>query len=61
MFHLEKASDNVGVIATGIDVSTMSASDFQKLYQAWLDHSVLIVRNQHLTIEQFLGYGKNLG
>ena len=61
MFQLEKASDNIGVIATGIDVSKMSASDFQKLYQAWLEHSVLIVRNQHLTIEQFLGYGKKFG
>jgi taurine dioxygenase len=58
---LELASPALGVIASDVDVRTMSSLEFEQLYQAFLDHGVLCVRGQELTIEQYVAYSKRFG
>ncbi|MEZ5854668.1 MAG: TauD/TfdA family dioxygenase [Hyphomicrobiaceae bacterium] len=59
--EIEKATPGIGAIATGVDVTKMSEAEWQALYQAWLDTSVLIVRGQQLSKEDFLGYSRRFG
>ncbi len=61
MLKLEQASPEVGVIATGVDVTRMTDVEWLELYKAWLDHSMLVVRGQRLDVEQFLAYGRRFG
>lgn len=59
--HIEPAGEHIGAIVTGVDVARLSERDWQALYSAWLDHSVLIVRDQELDIASFLDYGRRFG
>jgi taurine dioxygenase len=59
--RLETAETGLGVIATDVDVNELSTKDWDALYRAWLDHSVLAVRGQKLDIEQFLKYSSRFG
>ena len=34
---------------------------FAPIYQAWLDHNVIVVRDQELTIPEFLAYSRRFG
>ena len=51
----------IGVEVSDVDLKTITASDFQKIYQAWLDHNVLVVTNQDLTIPDFIKYSERFG
>ena len=51
----------VGVEVTGVDVKQLDAAGFAPIYQAWLDHNVLVVRDQELEIQDFLRYSRRFG
>jgi taurine dioxygenase len=51
----------IGVEVTGVDVKTLGDQGFAPIYQAWLDHNVMVVRDQELTIEEFLRYSHRFG
>lgn len=51
----------VGVEVSDVDVRTISDEDFAKVYQAWLDHNVLVVSGQDLTIPEYLEYSRRFG
>ncbi len=59
--RIEKASENIGAIVTDVDIANLSDTDWNALYAAWLDHAVLIVRDQDLSIDGFLAYGRRFG
>lgn len=59
--HIEPASAKVGVIVTDVDMTRMSDEEWRRLYQAWLDHLILVVRDQEFTIPQFLGVAERFG
>ena len=61
MLEISQTNSKVGAIAEGVDVRTMSEDDFSKLYNAWLERNVLIVRGQHLDLGEFLAYSKRFG
>ncbi len=42
-------------------MNDMSDDDWRVLYQTWLDRGVLVVRDQHFTIEQFLAQARRFG
>jgi alpha-ketoglutarate-dependent taurine dioxygenase len=50
-----------GVEVTGIDVKTMGGATWNSIYQAWLDHNVMVVRDQELTIPDFIAYSERFG
>ncbi|MGE0419492.1 MAG: TauD/TfdA dioxygenase family protein, partial [Acetobacteraceae bacterium] len=51
----------IGVEVSGVDLKTISDSDFARVYQAWLDHNVLVVTGQDLAIPDFLAYSRRFG
>jgi taurine dioxygenase len=59
--HIEPASAHVGAIVTDLDMTRMSDEEWRRLYQAWLDHLILIVRDQDFTIPQFLAVAERFG
>jgi taurine dioxygenase len=61
MMQIRRMGPQVGVEVTGVDVKTLDAAGFAPIYQAWLDHNVLVVRDQALEIEDFLRYSRRFG
>ena len=59
--RLDTPESGLGVIATGCDVSKLAPGDWEALYDAWLEHKVLVVRGQRLGIEQFLAHSRRFG
>ncbi len=59
--QIEPTGTGLGVIASGVDVTRMSEDEWNALYQAWLDHGVLVVRGQNFSIPEFLAYGRHFG
>jgi taurine dioxygenase len=51
----------IGVEVSGVDVKTMDDATFGRIYQAWLDCNVLCVRDQELTIDDYLAYSRRFG
>ena len=51
----------IGAEIRGVNLSTISDSEFTDVYEAFLDHSVVVVRNQVFTIPQFLDYSRRYG
>ena len=61
MVQIRRMGLQIGVEVSGIDVKELDASGFAPIYQAWLDHNVLVVREQNLTFEDFLQYSRRFG
>ncbi len=61
MLEIRRMTPQVGAIAEGVDVRTMSEETFDTLYRAWLDCNVLVVRGQSLQLGEFLAYSKRFG
>lgn len=61
MLHIRQMGPQIGVEITGIDVKTMDESAWNRIYQAWLDRNVMVVRDQDLTIPDFIRYSERFG
>src|SRR6202795_216624 len=61
MLQIRKMGPQIGVEITGVDVKTMSEAEWNKIYRAWLDHNVLCVRDQDLTIPDFICSSERFG
>ena len=61
MMNIRPVGEQIGVEVSGVDVKTMSDEDFGKIYQAWIDHNVMVVKAQELTIPEFLTYSRRFG
>ena len=54
--------DGLGAEIRGIDLShKMDASTFSQVYEAWLQYSVLLFREQHLTDDDLIAFSQNFG
>jgi taurine dioxygenase len=51
----------IGAEICGVDVKTMDEAAFARIYQAWLDYNVIAVRDQDLTIADYLKYSRRFG
>jgi len=51
----------LGAEIGGIDLRGMNDADFAKLYRAWLDHSVLLIRGQVLTDDDLIAFSRRFG
>jgi taurine dioxygenase len=61
MVHIRRMGQQIGVEVTGVDVKTLNDAGFAPIYQAWLDCNVLVVRDQKLTMRDFLRYSCRFG
>jgi taurine dioxygenase len=59
--EIRKQTPTLGAEILGIDVRRIDADQFAKIYQAWLDHIVLVIRGQDLTIPDYLRYSSRFG
>ncbi len=51
----------LGAELSGIDLRSIDDSDFTAIYRAWLDHQVLLVRDQHLTDGDLIAFSRRFG
>jgi taurine dioxygenase len=61
MVQIRPAGPRIGVEVSGVDLRSISDSDFAAIYQAWLDYGVMAVTGQELTIREFLAYSRRFG
>lgn len=61
MVEVRRLGPQIGAEIRGVDVRALDDTAFAVIYRAWLDHNVLVVPGQDLTIEQFLGYSRRFG
>jgi len=62
MLDLRPITETVGTEVRGIDVTgTISARDFDRIYQAWIDTTILLFRGQKMTPDQHIAFSKRFG
>lgn len=59
--NIRPLTEHLGAEVTGIDLSAELERHVDPLRAAFLDRSVLVVRDQHLTEEQFVRLGRSFG
>jgi len=59
--QIRRLGPQIGVEVTGADVTTIAPAQFAQIYRAWLDHNILVVREQQLEIADFLAYSRRFG
>jgi taurine dioxygenase len=61
MVQIRQMGPQIGVEVSGVDLRTIDDAGFASIYQAWLDHNVMVVTGQELTMEEFLAYSRRFG
>lgn len=62
MLELVPITDGIGTEVRGIDVTDdIPDRDFERIYQAWLDTTILLFRGQNMTPEQHIAFTKRFG
>src|SRR6201994_262265 len=61
MVQIRQMGAQIGVEVTGVDVRTLDDAGFAPIYRAWLEHNVMVVRDQELTMDEFLRYSRRFG
>lgn len=62
MLELVPITDGIGTEVRGVDVTTdISDSDFERIYQAWTETTLLLVRGQKMTPEQHIAFTARFG
>src|SRR5436309_11767357 len=56
------ASDKpLGAIVEGVDLRTITDSEFDASYRAWLNYGVLLFRGQRLAAEDLIAFSRRFG
>ncbi len=58
MLHFEKASDAVGIIATGVDLKTITDAEFAEIQTQFFDHGVIFFRDQEMSEEDHIAFAE---
>jgi taurine dioxygenase len=59
---IEPLSGDIGAQVRGVDLgSAMNDAVFAIIYQAWLDHQVLLFRDQNITDPQMIAFSRRFG
>jgi taurine dioxygenase len=61
MVNVVKASPKIGAEIQGVDVKNMDDATFRVVYQAFLDHIVIVIRGQQLNEEDFMDFSSRFG
>ena len=51
----------LGAEVTGVDMADVDGVILDQLKKAWLDHKVLVLRDQHITTEEHIAFGRLFG
>jgi taurine dioxygenase len=61
MLEINRFGEHVGAEILGADVRQLDDNTFAQIYQTWLQCNVIAVRDQSLTVEEFLSYSRRFG
>jgi taurine dioxygenase/putative 2-oxoglutarate oxygenase len=61
MLELVPITEGIGTEVRGIDVTSISDADFDRIYQAWIDTTILLIRDQEMTPAQHVGFSRRFG
>jgi taurine dioxygenase len=61
MLKINPVSPLIGAEISGINLNTIDASTFAALHQAFLEHIVIVIRDQHLTEDDFIRFSGRFG
>ena len=56
MIEVRRLGARIGAEITGVDVLTLNDADFGIIYRTWLDYNVVVVRDQALTLPEYVRY-----
>src|SRR5262245_12743918 len=59
--HVVPTGAGLGAEVRGVDLRSINPATFQQIYRAWLDHSVLLFRNQHLSDGELIAFSRRFG
>jgi len=60
--RVTKLGANIGAEISGVDLARkLSAPDVEKIKQAFVEHEVLVFRNQRLSQDQYIDFARRLG
>ena len=59
--RIEAATPQIGAVITDVDLPNATDSEWRQIYQAFLDHLVLVVKEQNFTVPQFLSVAERFG
>ena len=59
--EIQKITGNIGAEITDIDLANVSDEEIGEIKKAWLDHKVLVLRDQHITEEEHIAFGRKFG
>jgi alpha-ketoglutarate-dependent taurine dioxygenase len=51
----------LGAEVTGLDMARVDDGVIDELRKAWLDHKVLVLRDQHITVDEHITFGARFG
>ncbi|WP_255950810.1 TauD/TfdA dioxygenase family protein [Streptomyces odontomachi] len=62
MLELVPITEGIGTEVRGVDVTGhISDRDFGRIYQAWIDTTILLIRGQHMTPAQHVAFTRRFG
>jgi taurine dioxygenase/putative 2-oxoglutarate oxygenase len=62
MVELVPITDGIGIEVKGIDVTrSISSADFDRIYDAWIENTILLFRDQSLTPTQHVEFTRRFG
>lgn len=61
MIEVHRLGSKIGAEVTGVDVRTLDDATFDVIYRAWLDYNVIVVRDQDLTLSEYVKYSRRFG
>ncbi|MCH7788713.1 MAG: TauD/TfdA family dioxygenase [Acidobacteria bacterium] len=59
--EVQPMTATLGAEVTGMDMADVDAGVIDELRKAWLDHKVLVLRDQHITTEEHIAFGARFG
>ena len=61
MLDIRPLTPTLGAEVAGVDLKAITDDDFAEIHDAFLEHIVLVFRDQDLTMEDFLAHGRRYG
>lgn len=60
-FAIQPLTPNMGAEISGLDITRLDDSEFDRLYRSWLEHKVIFLRDQSLDLDQLLAFSRRFG
>ena len=58
---IKKLTEHIGAEISDIRIDSLEQSEVDEIKEAWLAHKVLVFRNQPISVEAHIAFGKHFG